>query len=147
MTKKHLLASALLFAILIPPIASAEIHAVGSGTVFPFSAKVAEVYASQSGQKTPRVEGIGTGAGFKIYCNPSKNSYPNVVNASRPIKSGENALCKKNNRGRLVDFAFGYDGMTIGVNKKNKLNNISLSHLYLAMAKKVPRQSRQRIYQ
>ena len=40
---------------------------VGSWTVFPFSAAVAEKFALVTGSKTPVVESTGSGGGLKLF--------------------------------------------------------------------------------
>ncbi len=44
------------------------VWAAGSSTVFPFSTRVAENFARKTGSKAPKVESLGTGGGFKLFC-------------------------------------------------------------------------------
>ena len=45
-----------------------QIRIVGSSTVYPYTAKVAEQFGRTGGFKTPGVESTGTGGGFKLVC-------------------------------------------------------------------------------
>lgn len=45
-----------------------QIKIVGSSTVFPYSQAVAEEFAKETGSKAPVVESLGTGGGFKAFC-------------------------------------------------------------------------------
>ncbi|MDI9346904.1 MAG: substrate-binding domain-containing protein [Methylacidiphilales bacterium] len=116
----------------------AEIHVVGSGTVYPFTVKVAEVFASKSSAKIPRVEGIGTGAGIKLYCSPSTSVRPQLLNASRLIKDEEREQCEKNGRSNLVEMNIGYDGVVLIRGLKNSNAQLTLYQLYRAIARYVP---------
>ena len=44
------------------------VWAAGSSTVFPFTTRVAENYAKKTGNKSPKVESLGTGGGIKMFC-------------------------------------------------------------------------------
>ena len=45
-----------------------QIRIVGSSTVFPFSAAVAEQFGRSTTFKTPIVESTGSGGGLKLFC-------------------------------------------------------------------------------
>jgi len=59
---------------------------VGSSTVYPFSATVAEQLGKKGLVKTPKVEATGTGGGIKLFCSGLGPNSPDIVNASRRIK-------------------------------------------------------------
>lgn len=106
----------------------------GSSTVYPFTSFVAEEYAAVKNTKTPIVESVGTGGGFKIFCEGKTD----ISNASRAIKLSEFKVCEENGVKDIVGVMVGYDGIVLAQNKKNTPLNISLEELFLALAKEVP---------
>lgn len=111
-----------------------ELKIAGSSTVYPFTSFVAEEYALERGSKTPIVESLGTGGGFKVFCEGKTD----ISNASRPIKPSEFESCLKNGVSEVVGVQIGYDGIVLAQNKANKPLNITLEQLFLALAKEVP---------
>ena len=65
------------------------IYIVGSSTVYPFATVVAERFGRNSEFRTPKVEATGSGGGLKLFCDGIGIDYPDVTNASRPIKPSE----------------------------------------------------------
>lgn len=115
-----------------------QVRIVGSSTVFPFSAYVAEEFGATSGYPTPVVESTGTGGGMKLFCNGVALDTPDIINASRPMEPGEFERCKKNGVDKIVELSFGSDGIVIGYQDGLPQWNLSLKQLTLAVAKKVP---------
>ena len=114
------------------------ISIVGSSTVYPFTTLVAEVFGQNTDFNTPKVESTGTGGGMKLFCSGIGTKYPDITNASRRIKSSEQELCKKASVTDIFEIKVGFDGIAIASSKKSKAMDLSLKHLYLALAKKVP---------
>jgi phosphate transport system substrate-binding protein len=115
-----------------------QIRVVGSSTVYPFTTVVAEHFGKSTKFKTPVIESTGTGGGFKLFCSGVGDSYPDVSNASRAIKKSEIENCAKNGVVGITEVKIGYDGIVLANSKAAKPMNISLKHLYLALAKEVP---------
>ncbi len=115
-----------------------QIRIVGSSTVFPFSTLVAENFGKLGKFKTPVVESVGTGGGFKAFCVGVGPQYPDISNASRPIKDSEAAMCKANGVTDITEFTIGYDGITVAVNAKSKAFPITTKQLWQALAAEVP---------
>jgi phosphate transport system substrate-binding protein len=115
-----------------------QIRVVGSSTVYPFTTVVAEHFGKSSKFKTPVIESTGTGGGFKLFCSGVGDSYPDVSNASRAIKKSEIENCAKNGVVGITEVKIGYDGIVLANSKAAKPMNISLKHLYLALAKEIP---------
>ncbi|EAL5903541.1 phosphate-binding protein [Campylobacter lari] len=113
---------------------AAELKIAGSSTVYPFTSFVAEEYASIKNTKTPIVESLGTGGGFKVFCE----GITDISNASRAIKPSEFETCKKSGVSDIVGIMIGYDGIVLAQNKINAPLNISLHELFLALAKEIP---------
>ena len=114
------------------------IAVVGSSTVYPFTTTVAEQFGRQGKFKTPKVESTGTGGGIKMFCNGVGPQFPDVVNASRPMKESEYNTCLKNGVKDVVEIKIGFDGLTISESKKGKLEGLTRKDVYLALAKDVP---------
>lgn len=131
---KKILALSMLSFALANALNAADLKIAGSSTVYPFSSFVAEEYASIKNTKTPIVESLGTGGGFKVFCEGTTD----ISNASRPIKLSEFEACKKNGVTDIVGIMIGYDGIVLAQNKSNAPLNISKKDLFLALAKEVP---------
>lgn len=116
-----------------------QIRIVGSSTVFPFSAAVAEEFAYVSGFKTPVVEATGTGGGLKLFCAGLGVAYPDIANASRRIKESELEICAENGVGAIVEVKIGFDGIVIANSRQVPRFELTLRQLFLALAKDVPR--------
>ena len=84
--------------------------AVGSSTLYPFAAAVAEEVA-KGGVKAPKVEQNGTGAGFKLFCGGVGARHPDIANASRRIKKSEFEDCQKNGVKDIAEIQVGLDGI------------------------------------
>lgn len=113
---------------------AADLKIAGSSTVYPFTSFVAEEYAAINNAKTPIVESLGTGGGFKVFCE----GITDISNASRPIKSSEFEACQKAGITDIVGIMIGYDGIVLAQNKANSPLNITMKELFLALAKEIP---------
>ncbi len=112
---------------------------VGSSTVFPFSSVVAEHFGKSNPRfKTPKVESTGTGGGFKVFCGGVGAQYPDIANASRPVKPAELELCAKNGVKDVAEIKIGYDGILIAAKKGAPAYALTRRALYLGIAKQVP---------
>ena len=110
------------------------VWAAGSSTVFPFSTRVAENFSKKTGKKSPKVESLGTGGGFKMFCGGLGEGFPDVANASRPMKKSEFEACKAKGVKDIVEIKIGFDGIVIAMDKKAPDYNFKLEHLYLGLA-------------
>ena len=115
-----------------------QIRIVGSSTVYPFSASVAEQFGKSTLFKTPIVESTGSGGGLKLFCSGIGDKYPDITNSSRRIKKSEVALCAKNGVASVVEVKVGYDGIVIANSKKAQKFELQLKDIFLALAKTVP---------
>lgn len=115
-----------------------QIQLVGSSTLYPFMAIVAENFGLNSDFKTPIVEATGTGGGFKLFCSGIGLQYPDFVNASRKIKNSEIAKCLENNIKNIGEIKIGYDGIVLANSKQGSKYFLTLNHIFLAVAKQVP---------
>ena len=115
-----------------------EIRIVGSSTVFPFSTAVAEQFGKTSGFATPVVESTGTGGGFKLFCSGVGVDFPDISNASRPIKDSEIELCATNGVTEITELKIGFDGIVIANSKSAPEVDLTRAQIWLALAKEVP---------
>ena len=134
------LASVVLAGIALAGTAQArdQIRIVGSSTVYPFATVVAETFGRSTSFKTPVVESTGSGGGLKLFCAGVGVGHPDIANASRRIKKSEIADCAKNGVTGVIEVKIGYDGIVLANSKAAPAVDITLRHLYLALAKNVP---------
>lgn len=147
MTKKTLInqiIAVLFLSITAPYTAQAreQIRVVGSSTVFPFVSAAAEQFGHTTTFSTPIVESTGTGGGFKLFCEGIGDNTPDISNASRPIKDSERALCAKNGVDGITELSIGFDGIALANNKTAKPLPLTITQLFLALAKDVPQQGK-----
>jgi phosphate transport system substrate-binding protein len=105
--------------------ATGEIKIDGSSTVYPLMEAMAEEFRAGSPKVNITIGESGTGGGFKKFGRGEIE----ISNASRPIKPGEDSLCKASNI-EYIEIPIAYDGLAIVVNPKNTwLTNITVSEL------------------
>lgn len=95
-----------------PAAARDTLRIVGSSTVYPFAASVADQFA-RSGAAAPTIEATGTGGGIKLFCAGVGEEHPDIANASRRMKAAEQALCLANGVDEIVEVGVGYDGVVV----------------------------------
>ena len=138
MIKRTLLIAAATVALAGAAEARDQINIVGSSTVYPFSTVVAEKFGKSGSFKTPKVESTGSGGGLKLFCAGVGTQHPDITNASRRIKKSEVQRCAKNGVAQITEVKIGYDGIVIANSKKSDRMKITLTQLFLALAKQVP---------
>jgi phosphate transport system substrate-binding protein len=140
---KKLMGCAAAMALLIPATAAHAardyVWAAGSSTVFPFATRVAENYAKKTGRKAPKVESLGTGGGIKLFCGGVGDAFPDIADASRPMKKSEFDACAAKGVKDIVQIKIGYDGIVIAADKEGPDYAFKLEHLYLGLASNVLR--------
>ena len=86
----------------------------GSSTVQPISDGIAESFKKANPDFNYKVEGPGTGDGFKRFCKGETD----ISDASRKIKDEEAAACKEAGI-EYVELKIAYDGITVMTNPAN----------------------------
>lgn len=114
------------------------ISIVGSSTVYPFTASIAERFGRDKKFRTPTVEANGTGGGFKLFCAGIGNEFPDFSNASRRIEPSEIKSCKEHNITQIGEIKIGYDGIVLANSLKGKKLNLTKKQVFLALAEKIP---------
>jgi phosphate transport system substrate-binding protein len=115
-----------------------QIRIVGSSTVYPFTAAVAEQFGKGGTFKTPVVESTGTGGGVKLFCAGVGVEHPDVVNASRRIKKSEFEDCAKNGVKDIVEIQIGFDGLSLANAKSGTKFGLTKQQVFLALAEQIP---------
>src|SRR5215212_3013276 len=135
-----ILAAGALAILLTPAAAQArdQIRIVGSSTVYPFTTTVAENFGKTTGMKTPIVESTGTGGGMKLFCAGAGADYPDITNASRRIKKSEFGDCSSHKVTAVVELNIGFDGLTIAHAKAAPDMQLTMTQIFLGLAKNVP---------
>ena len=72
--------------------AGSQLKIVGSSTVYPFTTAVSEEFQRANPGSSAIVELTGTGAGIKLFCGGVGDKFPDMVNASRPMKASR--ICR-----------------------------------------------------
>ncbi|QOD38043.1 substrate-binding domain-containing protein [Candidatus Wolbachia massiliensis] len=120
------------------PLSNADarkyIRIVGSSTVFPFISFIAEDFNRVFSFKTPVVESIGSGPGFKMFCSGIGGDTPDIATSSRPIKEAERELCKRNKVNGLVEIIIGYDGVVIANSNQSHKFDFTKKDLFEALS-------------
>lgn len=113
-----------------------RIQVIGSSTVFPFAATVAERFGRRTG-KAPIVEATGTGGGIRLFCAGTGNRTPDIVTASRRMTAAEAARCRANGV-TPVEVPVGFDGIVLARARSAPAVDLTREQLYLALAAEIP---------
>src|SRR5918993_3473679 len=111
-----------------------QIKIVGSSTVYPFTTAVAENFQRANAGTSVIVESTGTGAGIKLFCSGVGQKYPDIVNASRPMKKSEYEACQKAGVKSVIEVPIGIDGLTLIEANSSQLMNLTQADIYKALA-------------
>lgn len=114
-----------------------QIQVAGSSTVLPYATIVAEAFAENTDFAAPVVEGGGSSAGLKQFCEGVGENTVDVANASRKIKATEIEACKANGVANIVEVRFGYDGIVFASDINGPDFVLTPKDVFLALAKDV----------
>jgi phosphate transport system substrate-binding protein len=114
--------------------AGAQLKIVGSSTVYPFTTAVAEDFQRANPGTSVIVESTGTGAGIKLFCGGVGGQFPDMVDASRPMKTSEYADCAKAGAKNVIEVPIGIDGLTLIQAKGQAPLNLTLEQIYKGLA-------------
>lgn len=116
-----------------------QARSVGATSVYPFSKKVAELFAKDHDALAPLIISTGTGQGMALFCGKSQHAFsPDFTTASRPIKDKELEMCHVQGVKEILEVPLGYDGIILGIKKDGPLFNVTLEEIFLAASEKVP---------
>jgi phosphate transport system substrate-binding protein len=111
-----------------------QIKIVGSSTVYPFTRAVAEQFQRANAGSTAIVESTGTGAGIKLFCSGVGGEFPDIVNASRPMKKSEYESCQAAGVKNVIELPVGIDGLTLISANNAPALNLTTQDIYEALA-------------
>lgn len=97
----------------------------GSDTMVILSQKWAEAYMKKHPETVIQVTGGGSGVGLAALINGSTD----IANASRPIKSSEVESLKAKYKTKGIEIACAKDGLSVFLNKGNKVSELSIQQL------------------
>ena len=122
-----------------PATARDRLRIVGSSTLFPFAAVVAERVAKTSREPAPVLESTGTGGGIKLFCAGMDLSAPDIVNASARMSVEQLQTCQDNGVNDIIEVKVGFDGIAIVHSLENTPMTMSTDTLYRALAAQLTR--------
>jgi phosphate transport system substrate-binding protein len=111
-----------------------QIKIVGSSTVYPFTKAVAEDFQRANAGTSVIVESTGTGAGMKLFCAGVGGQFPDIVDASRPMKKSEYEACQKAGAKTIIEVPIGIDGLTLIESNSSQPMNLTQADIYKALA-------------
>lgn len=111
------------------------IQITGSSTVLPFATIAAEAFGENSGFNTPIVEGGGTGAGIKKFCEGIGEDSVDIADASRQMKDEEKATCAAAGVTDITEVKLGYDGIVFATDINGNSFALTPSFIYKAINK------------
>jgi len=114
--------------------AAQQIKIVGSSTVYPFTRAVAEQFGRANSGASAIVESTGTGAGIKLFCAGVGSEFPDIVNASRPMKKTEYEACQAKGAKNIIELPVGIDGLTLISATNAPALNLTTEDIYEALA-------------
>jgi phosphate transport system substrate-binding protein len=88
-----------------------QVQVTGSSTVLPYATIVAEAFGENFDFPTPVIEGGGSGAGRKKFCEGVGENTVDVANSSARITASDIELCTANGVTEIIEVRFGYDGI------------------------------------
>lgn len=112
-----------------------RITAVGSSTIYPFTAAVAEGFvAADPAAPAPVIESTGTGAGFRLFCGGVGAGHPDLAGASRRMRASEFRLCAVNGVDGIVELPIGRDGLAFAQARGGPPLRLTDATLFRALA-------------
>ncbi len=113
------------------------VRIVGSSTMYPFLAEVAETFGRGTPFRGPVIEATGTVGGFKIFCSDVGLNSPDIIAASRRITPIEEEHCLSNSVADVAEFKVGYDGIVLARSLAAPAFPVTRATLWRALARTV----------
>src|SRR5688572_1442387 len=104
---------------------AATITVKGSDTMVILGKKWAEVYMSKHPGANIQVTGGGSGVGLAAL----QNKQTDIANSSRSIRASEIASCIKAFGKRPTEYKVAMDGLSVYLNEKNPLKDLTIEQL------------------
>ncbi len=113
-----------------------QIQIAGSSTVLPYATIVAQAFKDNFGLSAV-VEGGGSGAGIKQFCEGVGDNTIDIANASRPIKTSELETCHANGVTEVMEVRIGYDGIVFASAIDGPDFALTPQDVFLALAREI----------
>ena len=114
-----------------------QIQVAGSSTVLPYATIVAKAFGENFEFGTPVVEGGGTGAGLKKFCEGVGEGFIDIATASRQIKDAEKEACVAAGVTDIMEVRLGYDGIVFASPVSGNKFELTPTDVYKALAAEV----------
>lgn len=114
-----------------------QLQIAGSSTVLPYSTIVAEAFGENADFKTPVVEGGGSGAGRKKFCEGVGENFIDIANSSSRIKQSDIDACNAAGVTEIMEVRFGYDGIVFASDINGPDFALTPADVFLALAAQV----------
>ena len=114
-----------------------QIQITGSSTVLPYSTIVAEAFGENFDFPSPVVEGGGSGAGRKKFCEGVGENTVDIANSSSRISKSDIELCKANGVAEIMEVRIGYDGIVFASDVAGPEFAFTPAHIYNAIGAQV----------
>lgn len=114
-----------------------QLQIAGSSTVLPYATIVAEAFGENSDFKTPVVEGGGSGAGRKKFCEGVGEGFIDIANSSSRIKQSDIDTCTANGVTEIMEVLFGYDGIVFASDINGADFALTPTDVFLALSAQV----------
>ncbi|MCH8531065.1 MAG: substrate-binding domain-containing protein [Saccharospirillum sp.] len=115
-----------------------HIRIVGSSTVFPFAAVLAERFGQSSQFPSPVLEATGSGGGIRFFCSGVGVRSADIVSASRAMTDYELNECAINQVGDVIEIQLGYDALVVANQRLAPELALTRADLYQALARQIP---------
>jgi len=109
----------------VAPVRAGQITIKGSDTMVILGQKWAEVYMGKHPETKIQVTGGGSGTGIAALINGTTD----IAEASRPMKPEEIGQAESKQHKKVKEIAVALDGLTVYVNKDNRVEALSLPQL------------------
>ncbi len=118
-----------------------RIAIVGSSTIEPLAERVALSLGGDNPLARPRINSQGTNSGFDNFCGGLGDGKADIAMASRRQTVAEYEECVRHGVREVVELKIGYGAIVLAEDRSEEAAalNLSLRHLFLAFAERVPR--------
>ncbi len=114
-----------------------QVQVTGSSTVLPYATIVAEAFGENFDFPSPVIEGGGSGAGRKKFCEGVGENTVDIANSSSRISQSDIDLCAANGVTEIMEVRFGYDGIVFASAVDGPEFALTQADIYNALAGQV----------
>ncbi len=133
--KSFALATTAAAIIATPALARDDVQVMGSSTVLPYAQIVVENFQKEYPEYKVTLQGGGSSAGLKAFCEGLGEQTIDVANASRAIKDSEVTACADQGVDSITEVRIGYDGIVFASDVDGPAFALEPADVYKALAK------------